>query len=208
MSNHLDIVVVNNIKFHSCNKLIEIIKAYREGLYLFCGGIGECIESIELVDRGYGIVNVYDDEYIIKLLKQRNMFVGGRWVKTGRVCIAGIDAKNPVQAIERITLNAASYCSTSIIISAYTPSPVRCSNTTLMGKTISIGLSLELLDKILELSRSIPTLFLTCSEYSQELCIDRLSNNFVIISIPRQTSLLRLKLDMQNLGVVLVEHLG
>lgn len=206
MDRHIHITVVNNINFYSCSKVVNIINKYKNDIYLFCGGIGECLECLDVVDKGYGVVNLYDDRYVIDMLKHKKMFVSGKWFRIDSICISGIDAKNPTQAISRIVSCIPGNCSIYVILSLYTPSISRCSRVVFKDRHVAIGLPEKTSKEIMTLLGSSPVLFIVCSEHLAEVCLEKIKDNFIIIAIPKNICLLRLEFDIQNLSLKLIDY--
>jgi len=208
----LNFIIVNSVPITSCEKLLDVIRRHKNAVYLLCGNLGECLESLNLIEKGFGIPSIYDDEYIIKLLKSRNFFVGGTWKSLDGLCISGIDAKNPVQEIDRITKRAPAMvldkCVMNIVISAYPLAFSRCSSTIFKGKRYSIGLPYDLSRGIVEISRSVPTVVIACPDYLSDLCLDRISDNLIQIVVPRNIHLLRVEIDIENRSITSMSTLN
>lgn len=207
MSKTLSLFIINNVKFSKCEKLLELVRIYRDDLYIICGGVGECLELLEVLGKCYGIPNIYDDEYIVKVLKEKKFFIGGKITKVNGICIAGIDAKNPVQAVERIVLDKLDGCQVLIIISVYPLSISRCAKVVFRGREIAIGLPTVLSEKIIELTKTIPTLIISCQEHLVDLCLDTLDRNILHVSIPKLTPMFRISVDLQRFSVISMSYL-
>lgn len=207
MSLALSFFVLNNVRFSRCREAVDVARAHKDDLFILCGGIGECLELLEVARKCYGIPNIYDDEYIIKMLKEKKFFIGGKLARVDNVCIAGIDAKNPVQAVEKITSNGLDNCHILILVSVY-PLPIsRCAKITFRNKEIAIGLPVDLLEKILGLTRTTPTIIISCQEYSAGVCLDTLDKNALYISIPQTITVARITLDIQRLSLISMSYL-
>lgn len=203
----VDLVIIGNIDTSKCTKLPYIVSKLETNLYIFCGGLGECLDSLNFVEKGFGVPNVYDDDYIIKALKERNLFISGRWAKINNICLAGIDSKNPVQSIDRICSNAPEECSLYIIVSTYPLSISKCSKILYRDKVHSIGLPKDLSSKIIKLINTLG-LIIACQETSTEICVDRIGSNVLYLSIPRSVSVAKVKIDIQNRDIVHVDMLS
>lgn len=198
MNKIVDVIVLNSPSTSECKKVIEITKKYRNSLHLVCGGLGECLEYIDHVEKVYGIPNLYDDDHIIKELKNRNTFVSGKWIIIDNICIAGIDSKNPIQSINKmLDQNPKDKCLLNIILSTYPMSISKCSKKVFKGKELSIGLPIGISRKIVENIKGMK-IIISCTEYLPDYCIDKLSENIFYLSIPRSINLLLLRIDIEN----------
>lgn len=178
----------------------------KDTIYIICGGLNECPDIVNIIDRGYGIVNIYDDKYIIKLLKQKNMFIGGKWVKiNNNICITGIDAANPVQQLNKIVSTVPVDCSLYIIVSPYSLAESKCSKVYLDIKNISLGLPPDLSNYIMSLANLGIVLFMVCPNQAGEVCLDNLGNRIKLISIPINKYIIKLKIKLIN-DEPIIEH--
>lgn len=204
----VDLVIIGNVSISKCTKLMYILSELKENLYVFCGGLGECLDSLNFVEKGFGVPSVHDDDYVIKALKERNLFISGRWAKVNNVCVAGVDAKNPVLSINRISSGATPQeCSLYIIVLTYPLSISKCSKVLFGNKEYSIGLPKDLSTKITELINTIG-LIIVCQENSAELCLDHIGGNVLYLSIPKTISVVRVQLDIRNRNIARINVLG
>ncbi|MEM1644518.1 MAG: hypothetical protein QXL96_01390 [Ignisphaera sp.] len=208
MAEHaIDFVVIGNIDISKCAKLPYIVDNLEANLYIFCGGLGECLDSLNFVKKGFAVPNIYDDDHVIKVLKEKNLFISGRWTKINSVCLAGIDAKNPIQSVDRIYSSAPQECSLYVIVSTYPLSISKCSKVLYRGKIYLIGLPRDLSTKIIKLINTLG-LIIACQENSTEVCIDRADGNVLYLSIPKSVSVVKVKLDIQNRSIVYIDVLS
>lgn len=198
MTRRIFLTVIRSPSPSHVDRVLETIERNRDDIYILCGGLGPAIEAIEFIENGYGIVNVYDDDFVIHVLKSKNMYIAGRWHRYGDICIGGIDAKNPVQSLERIAIYKPSACRLYIVISPYSLTISRCSVVNLGGRTIPLGLPESLSNRILSLARLSRVLYIACPDNVNELCIDKPNKDVEIISIPTQTTISRLIIDIDT----------
>lgn len=196
----LETYIINNININVCLHVLQIIESNKNDLYLLCGGMNECVEIIQLISKGAGITKTQDDEYIIKLLKNRDLYLSGKWIFIDDVCIAGIDAKNPVQNIESIYRLIPKKCSIYLLLSVY-PLTSNCSKKLLAGKELDIGLPNILIEKLLS-SMEKPLIFISCSELINNICVHRFNKNLIYIAIPENEYLIKTKIFTENNEII------
>lgn len=206
MQKFLDIIIWNSLDISKCGKALDTVKRYKNAVHLMCG-LGECFEHLSIFEKAFGIPIVYDDDHVIKELKRTGSFISGTWVEVDNVCFAGIDAKNPVQSINKIvSSDTKRRCSLSIILSAYPLAISRCAKTVFMGREYLVGISAEFSRKILERIPGLK-LIISCTEYSSELCIDQINETTSHISIPRNVNILMLRLDIDSGKIIFINML-
>ncbi|MEM4513612.1 MAG: hypothetical protein QXZ41_03805 [Ignisphaera sp.] len=204
----VDLVIIGNVNASKCIKLTYILSELKADFYIFCGGLGECLDSLDFVEKGFGVPSIHDDDYVIKVLKERNLFISGRWAKINNVCVAGVDAKNPVLSINRISSGTIPQeCSLYVIVLTYPLSISKCSKVNFGNKEYSIGLPKDLSVKITELINTVG-LIIACQENSAELCLDHIGSSALYLSIPKTISIVRVKLDVQNRNIASINVLG
>gem|GEM_PF-3901733 len=45
----LNFIIVNSVPITSCEKLLDVIRRHKNAVYLLCGNLGECLESLNLI---------------------------------------------------------------------------------------------------------------------------------------------------------------
>jgi hypothetical protein len=198
MSKTVDIVVINSLNVSVCEDALKIAEEFRNVLHLICGGLGECLEYVDLVDRVYGVPNVYDDDHIIKEFKKKNIFVSGRWVAVDGICITGIDSKNPMQSVNKIlTQSIDNHCEMSLVLSTYPMAISKCSKINFRGRGLTVGLPIEVSKMMLSVGKGL-RIIIACSEYLQNFCIDRLGDDILYISIPNSINISLISVDVSK----------
>lgn len=170
MEKIFEIYIVTNIDIISCRQILQVIESHKRKVHLLCGGLGACIDVIQVIDKGVGITKIHDDDYITKLLKQYGHYSSGKWISIEGLCIAGIDAKNPIQNMERISNTLPRDCEIYLIFSTYNLTNTKCEKSKVMGREIDIGLPKDVITRFLE-GVEKPLIYVSCSDLANDTCI-------------------------------------
>ncbi|MDK6028029.1 hypothetical protein QPL79_01440 [Ignisphaera sp. 4213-co] len=199
--NLIRIAIVQNIEYEKCRELVEALKKQHVDAILVCGGIGQCLSVLEVNKKLFGITNIDDDTHVVKALKNREAFVAGSWQLIEKnVCIGGVDAKNPVQNVERLERTILSQCSFAIIISYYPLKKSICAKAEFMGRSLSFGLKSIFKNK----SKQIKYLVIACNKnFVHSFCKQTLDSEGLLVTT--NESFISLLVDLQNLDVAIVK---
>lgn len=205
MDKIFSICIVADINLDSCRYILQAIESDKESIYLLCGGLGACTEVVRAVNRGAGIVKIHDDDYIIKLLKHHSLYSSGRWIWVEGVCIAGIDAKNPIQNIESVLKSVPKNCELYLVFSVYRLPGSKCEKSTIMGKELDIGLPKDLAIKLLS-SIERPLVYISCSELTPNVCVHAFEENLVYVAVSKSSQLVWLKICKRDTKLSVSVH--
>lgn len=193
MNKVFSICIVTDINLDSCKYALQAIKSDKESIYLLCGGLSACTEAVRAVNRGAGIVKIHDDDYVIKLLKHYSLYSSGKWTWAEGLCIAGIDAKNPIQNIETMLKSVPKNCELYLVFSVYHLPGSKCEKSSVVGKELDIGLPKDLAIKLLS-NVEKPLIYISCSELTPSVCIHAFEENLVYVAVPKNSQLVWLKI--------------
>ncbi|MEM0026509.1 MAG: hypothetical protein QXT53_01055 [Ignisphaera sp.] len=196
----LRIAVIQAIDYGKCREVVDKLKSGHFDLIMLCGGVGQCLDVLKIDKSVYGIVDVDDDIYIVKALKDAGAYVAGslRFIDEG-ICISGIDAKNPIQNIERLKEKLSPNCFLTLLLSHYSLKTSSCSRIKLLGKDLNIGIK----NIFRDVNKPARLLFISCNRsYQSDMCIDILDPNTILVSTNKQ--FISLLIDVQDLGIVVL----
>lgn len=196
----LRIAVIQAIDYKKCREVVDKLKTEHFDLIMLCGGLGQCLDVLRVGRSVYGIVDVDDDIHIVKTMKNVGAYIAGslHFIDDG-ICISGIDAKNPIQNIERLREKILANCFLTIILSHYPLKTSSCSKVKLLGKDLNIGIK----NIFGNANKPAKLLFISCNKsFQSNLCIDVLDPSNVLVSTNKQfTSLL---VDVQDLSITVL----
>ncbi len=197
------IAILQSISYSECNKIVDRVLNENIDTVFICGGIRECREAIDIPKNIFGIVNLEDDIYIIKLLKNRNMYIAGRWRQMeGDVCIGGIDARNPIQNLLSLIEELPYGCRNLVLLSRYPVLESSCSSLEFFKKRFSIGFTGSLLEKILDRIERI--IIISCNNTLDRNCIDFMIND-KFVNIVLANHFTKIIIDFTNIRELIIE---
>ncbi|MEM0152669.1 MAG: hypothetical protein QXJ95_00575 [Ignisphaera sp.] len=198
------IAVLQNIKYRECNGIINRIIDGDVDIIVICGGIRECRNVIDVPKNVFGIVDLEDDVHIIKLMKNRNVYIAGKWkLLEDGICIGGIDAKNPVQNLLMIIEELPYGCKNLVLVSRYPIIGLDCSSIEIFKKKISIGFTTSLIEKLL--NRIEKMVFICCNNTLDGVCTGTpINDRFVNVSLIGHFT--KITIDFTNIRKIAIEY--
>ncbi|MEM1541075.1 MAG: hypothetical protein QW101_00710 [Ignisphaera sp.] len=197
MEKVFEIYIVTNIDLISCKQILQVIENRKGKIHLLCGGLGACIDIIQVIDKGAGVVKIHDDDYVTKLLKHYGHYSSGKWISIEGLCIAGIDSKNPIQNMERISKTLPRDCAIYLVFSTYSLTSTKCGKSRFMGKELDVGLPKDIVTRFLD-SIERPLIYISCSDLTNDTCICTLEKNVIYVAIPKYYQLTGLKINKKD----------
>ncbi len=182
MEKAIELYIVKGILYSRCSKVLESIRRNSK-IVVAMGSLNECSNIIQESANIVGITDIYDDVSIIRMLKNRDSYIAGRWkIFIDDICIGGIDGHNPMQNLEMLSRSIPGNCRNTIIVSPYPLKHTSCSFIYILNKKVPIGINPSKILKNLSMDRH-RIVYISCSNLVDRICIDRINNNFIHIHL-------------------------
>lgn len=195
------LLILYNVNHRECSRITVRINSEDVDVVLVCGGIGGCRRIVDVPRNVLGIVDLDDDVYVLKLLKNRGAYISGQWRFVEGVCIGGIDAKNPIQNLSALIEKLPRSCRNSIVLSNYPVLNTACSSIEILESRVSIGFSINMLRELLE--RVERVVVISCNKALEKVCIDMIDCRLANVAVVE--SLTKLTIDFSNEIKLIVE---
>ncbi len=175
-------LLLHRIPYELCKDVSDLVENL--GIPTIVCGVGQCYEVLDKNVLGINLLE--DDTYVVKKLKEIDGYLPGNVVERGEMCFAGLDPLNWLQNVSRIEKLLEEMdlrCRTFVLVSQYPPRGSRCSEVSLFGRKLFMGVEID--DLLQRASKRFENVVVVSINELVPTCIDRY-RDCIVVNIRRE----------------------